>query len=90
MQFLLCISNRSYEPTKQFSRNMFRGTPKAFESDHKALNLALFAIAKGFDKAVGGNNAWIYMPLMHSEELCHQDDCVKYFKENTDWVKCTL
>jgi hypothetical protein len=34
----------------QFSRNVYRGTPDAFSSDSKALDIAVRAIAKGWDK----------------------------------------
>src|SRR5688572_24410476 len=34
----------------QFPRNMFRKTPRAFESDVKALSVAEHAVAHGFDQ----------------------------------------
>lgn len=34
----------------QFTRNIYRGTPDAFSSDPKALDVATKAIAKGWDK----------------------------------------
>src|SRR5215470_7031088 len=36
----------------QFSRNMFRGTPRAFARDSKALTVANYAVARGFDRAL--------------------------------------
>lgn len=53
----------------QFSRNMFRGTPRAFASDPLALKLAKEAIAAGADtKVTRVMRRFFYMPLMHSEE----------------------
>tara|TARA_B110000483_G_C18088329_1_gene500938 strand:- start:557 stop:1096 length:540 start_codon:yes stop_codon:yes gene_type:complete len=52
----------------QFSRNMFRDTPKAFETDTLALVLAQEAIRKKFDKELDNSRrAFLYMPFMHSE-----------------------
>ena len=52
----------------QFSRNMFRDTPKAFATDSLALILAQEAIRKKFDKELDkGKRSFLYMPFMHSE-----------------------
>lgn len=52
----------------QFSRHMFRDTPKAFEADTIALVLAQEAIRKKFDKGLNNSKkAFFYMPFMHSE-----------------------
>lgn len=52
----------------QFSRNMFRDTPKAFETDTLALVLAQEAIRKKFDKELDNSKrSFLYMPFMHSE-----------------------
>lgn len=52
----------------QFSRNMFRGTPKAFAYDGQALLLSQTAIAAGHDKAMSAaQKQFLYMPFMHSE-----------------------
>ena len=57
----------------QFSRNIFRGTPKAFSGDPKALELATHAIVKGFDKQVPLiQQPFFYLPMMHSETLLGQ------------------
>lgn len=45
----------------QFSRNMFRDTPKAFASDEKALQIAKLSIEKGFQNQVDGNAMWYYI-----------------------------
>jgi len=62
----------------QFPRNMFRGTSKAFSSDRAAITAAKSAIARGWDmKIAEPARQFFYMPLMHSENLCDQDRCVR-------------
>mmetsp|Transcript_14277 Transcript_14277/g.16999 ORF Transcript_14277/g.16999 Transcript_14277/m.16999 type:complete len:132 (+) Transcript_14277:147-542(+) len=70
----------------QFSRNMFRGDPKSFASDAKALEIAKASIEQGFDKAVDANSMWIYMPFMHSENLADQNKCVELFASGPDFA----
>lgn len=64
--------------TDQFSRNMYRGTNKAFASDRLALSAAKQAIQYGFDLRIDAPaRQFFYMPLMHSENLTDQDRCVR-------------
>jgi uncharacterized protein (DUF924 family) len=64
----------------QFPRNMFRGSPRAFESDAQALAVALDAVTRGHDRALGlDERALLYMPFMHSEELTTQNRGVALF-----------
>jgi len=58
----------------QFSRNVYRDKPQAFEADSLALALAQVAIAKGFDQQLPAEQrSFMYLPFMHSEsELIHQ------------------
>lgn len=52
----------------QFSRNMFRGTTKAFAADELALSLAEEAVKAGDDKKLSPRERhFLYMPFMHSE-----------------------
>lgn len=52
----------------QFSRNIFRGTPRAFAYDDLAFSLAREAIEVGDDKKLSGEKRYfIYLPFMHSE-----------------------
>ncbi len=52
----------------QFSRNMYRGTPRAFSSDPMALVLAQEAVALGVAAALPATQrAFLVMPYMHSE-----------------------
>ena len=57
----------------QFSRNMFRGTPRAFAADPRALALAEHAIEQGFDKdRLPTELTFFYLPFEHSENLENQ------------------
>ena len=58
----------------QFSRNMFRGTAKAFATDFLALNLARAAMKRGLDKALDEEQRlFLYLPFMHSETITDQE-----------------
>jgi uncharacterized protein (DUF924 family) len=62
----------------QFPRNMFRNTGKAFASDRFALAAAKQAISKNWDMKIDEPaRQFFYLPLMHSENLCDQDRCVR-------------
>ncbi len=57
---------------------MFRGSAKAFSSDRFALAAAKQAIGKNWDMKIDEPaRQFFYMPLMHSENLCDQDRCVR-------------
>ncbi|MDE2452817.1 MAG: DUF924 domain-containing protein [Burkholderiales bacterium] len=52
----------------QFSRNLHRGTARAFAADPMALALAQEAVAAGADRALPAvQRAFLYLPYMHSE-----------------------
>ncbi|HEY4394838.1 MAG TPA: DUF924 family protein [Polyangia bacterium] len=58
----------------QFSRNMFRGSPRAFAADGQALAAAAEGVARGHDAALTRDErSFLYLPFMHSEELAMQD-----------------
>lgn len=64
----------------QFSRNVFRGTGKAFAGDARAQQLVLRALAAGDDLRLPWvGRLFLYMPLMHAESLALQDECVARF-----------
>ena len=66
----------------QFSRNMFRGTANAFAQDSLAAALTHNALRQGFDRAMTEQQRmFLYMPLMHSEQLADQELCVRLFRE---------
>ena len=69
----------------QFSRNIFRGTPAAFENDALALQLCKDAIAAGEDMELKPLERWfLYMPLEHSESASDQRRSVAKFTELLD------
>lgn len=71
--------------TDQFSRNMFRGSGQSFASDRRALCAAKSAIGRKWDLRIDPPaRMFFYMPLMHSENLCDQDRCVRLIKERLD------
>lgn len=66
----------------QFSRNMFRDTAKAFVADEIALAAAKQAIWRGWDLRIDEPaRQFFYLPLMHSENLCDQERCIRLMKE---------
>lgn len=68
--------------TDQFPRNMFRGEAAAFATDAAALAAAKAAIDKGWDMRIDEPaRQFFYLPLMHSENLCDQDRCVRLMCE---------
>lgn len=63
--------------TDQFPRNMWRGTARAFATDAQALAAARRAIAEGWDMAAPEpERQFFYLPLMHSEAMQDQEDCI--------------
>lgn len=66
----------------QFSRNMFRDDPRAFATDGLALELANYAVDRGFDLELLEVERWfIYLPFEHSENLDDQDRAVDLFQQ---------
>lgn len=64
----------------QFSRNLFRASPHAFENDDVTLNLARQAIAKGWDQQLAPmERSFLYMPFMHAENLKAQEEGLIHF-----------
>lgn len=62
----------------QFPRNMFRGSADAYATDGLAREAARHAIARGFDLELPASaRSFLYLPLMHSEHLADQEDCVR-------------
>ena len=66
----------------QLSRNIHRSTPRAFAQDHAALGVAREALAHGRDAALPiHHRSWLYMPLMHAEDVEQQRECVRRFEQ---------
>ncbi len=66
----------------QFSRNMFRDTPKSFTQDPQALALAQHAIEKQFDQQLSLSEcSFLYMPFMHSESILIHQQALNLFSK---------
>lgn len=64
----------------QFSRNVYRDNPKAFEADSMALVLAQEMVALKWDAQLPiQQRAFCYMPYMHSESLSIHQEAVQLF-----------
>jgi uncharacterized protein (DUF924 family) len=69
----------------QFSRNMFRGDARTYAADPLARAIVKRAIARGFDMTVPEElRNFFYLPLMHSEELADQEQCVALHRQLGD------
>lgn len=65
----------------QFPLNMFRGQTKSFSTESKAIAVTLHAIDHGYDhELTKDKRAFLYMPLMHSEDMKHQDMSVQLYE----------
>ncbi len=66
----------------QFTRNIYRGTARAFAGDPHALALAQACIASGRHRRLPGiHRVFLYLPLEHCEDPRVQADCVALFEE---------
>ena len=66
----------------QFTRNVFRDTPRAFAGDKKALSLSKICINKNYLKNPDiHRRRFMLMPMMHSENLAIQDAALPLFKK---------
>lgn len=66
----------------QLPRNMFRGDGNSFATDKHALAAAKVAIHRKWDLRLDEPaRQFFYLPLMHSENLCDQDRCVRLMCE---------
>jgi uncharacterized protein (DUF924 family) len=67
----------------QLPLNMYRGTPAAFATEQKAVGIARQAVAHGHDQSLPSDRrVFLYMPLMHSENLEDQDQSVALFQQS--------
>ncbi|MDE5073610.1 MAG: DUF924 domain-containing protein [Trichodesmium sp. St16_bin4-tuft] len=65
----------------QFSRNMFRNSPRSFEKDSFALELTLCGLEQKMDQQFKQiERQFFYMPLMHSENIEHQKISIQCFE----------
>ncbi|MCX7891436.1 MAG: DUF924 domain-containing protein [Burkholderiales bacterium] len=64
----------------QFPRNLYRGTPRAFASDARALAVARKAVWRGFDRVLAPVARWfVYLPFEHAEDLTAQRESLRLF-----------
>lgn len=64
----------------QFTRNVFRGSGQAFAGDTLAQQLVLQTLADDADLQLPWvGRVFMYMPLMHAENLALQNECVARF-----------
>ncbi|WP_417687597.1 DUF924 family protein [Roseibium sp.] len=77
----------------QFTRNIFRNSPLAFEADGAAVDLATHALEYGFDKAYPTDaRAFFYLPFEHAEDMDAQGRAVDLFRQlgNQDYYHYAL
>ena len=64
----------------QFSRNLYRDSPRAFASDGQALRLAQEMIDAGLDRnLLAVQRMFVYMPFQHSEDIEQQRRSLELF-----------
>jgi uncharacterized protein (DUF924 family) len=64
----------------QFTRNIFRDTPRAFAGDTIALAAAQQMVASGQDRSLTPvQRSFVYLPFEHAENLAMQDEAVRCF-----------
>ncbi|MGD8825141.1 MAG: DUF924 family protein [Myxococcales bacterium] len=69
----------------QFSRNMFRGTPRMFAADGLAREACREGLERGFREALAfDERVFFYLPLEHSEDLTAQRRCAKLFEAEVE------
>ena len=69
----------------QFTRNIFRDTPKAFSGDEMALVLSQKSInSEWFANLTIVYKQFLLMPMMHSEDISMQEKSLPLFKQHTN------
>ena len=65
----------------QFTRNIFRGTPRAFAGDGLALEAARSMLQRGDDRALAPlQRVFAYLPYEHAEDATAQRKSVRLFE----------
>ena len=66
----------------QYPRNIYRGDPRSFATDAKALSVAQALVDSAKDKSlIPAQRFFVYVPFEHSEKLVHQNRCVALMRE---------
>lgn len=64
----------------QFPLNMFRGDAKSFATEQQAVAITKHAVSTGRDQQLPKEHlSFLYMPLMHSENMDDQNESVRLF-----------
>jgi len=64
----------------QFTRNAFRGTPRAFAGDREALTTAIGVVDAGLDGVLDSHErGFLYLPFEHAEDLAMQQRSLALF-----------
>lgn len=80
----------------QFTRNLYRGSARAFSGDAKAVEISRRAAGEyEYEYAVKlklrpVERTFMYMPLMHSEILADQKLCVRVFENTQEELKAAV
>ncbi len=77
----------------QFSRNLFRGNPRAFSGDSIARRLSRIAIAHEFNVAMNREEQYfLYLPFEHSEDRVDQALALRLITDlgNDQWTRYTI
>ena len=66
----------------QFTRNVFRDTPRAFAGDPLALACAYAQVDSGRDRTLSRvERSFVYLPFEHAEDLAMQDKGVALYEQ---------
>jgi uncharacterized protein (DUF924 family) len=66
----------------QFSRNIYRGTPRMFSQDAVALEVTLEGIRIGADRLLHPiQRTFFYLPFVHSEDLKMQEKALEIYSQ---------
>ena len=66
----------------QFTRNVFRGSARAFAGDARALAVARALVASGHDRTLSGvQRQFVYLPFEHAEDLAMQREALRLFAQ---------
>jgi uncharacterized protein (DUF924 family) len=69
----------------QFCRNIYRDTPRMFDGDERALKLSKRLLATEAHLQLPASwRGFVYMPLMHSEKIGDQEECVRHFEREVE------
>jgi len=69
----------------QFTRNIFRGSARAFSGDEMALALSIRSVDRGYILTTQASHRhFMLMPMMHSEDLTIQNKSLVLFQKYTN------